>query len=262
LDFFCYSDEVITIFFVIFLFSTFAAKSEHELPHQTPFNFRKYIQQDESRTALVVALLDGFFVTAPYYIALIILEGNGLLNDLTNFNDFLIVFSIAIIVSSYPSGVLFDFLGRRRTILIGFCIQAMAFVLLAFNQSEFILLVIFPFICGIGLTMTIIGMSLLLGELPPIEHMRDYNSLNYAALALGMIISPIIGEILRNLILGENGTLYLSVIFLFIFLLVTLIVSQVKETLPSKEDLISREKKIREYVQRASSLIETLPEDS
>ena len=80
------------LFFVIFLFSTFAAKSEHELPHQTPFNFRKYIQQDESRTALVVALLDGFFVTAPYYIALIILEGNGLLNDLTNFNDFLIVF--------------------------------------------------------------------------------------------------------------------------------------------------------------------------
>ena len=250
------------LFFVLFLFSTLAAKSGPEIPHQTPFNFRRYIQQAESRTALVVALLIGFFLTAPYYIALIILEGNGLLNDLTNFNDFLIVFSIAIIVFSYPSGVLFDFLGRRRTMLIGFCIQAMAFVLLAFDQSEFILLVIFPFICGIGFSMTIIGMYLLLDELPPIEHIRDYNSLNFAALALGMIISPILGEILRDLILGENGPLYLSVIFLFIFLLVTQIVSQVKETLPSKEDLISREKEIREYVQRASTLMETLTEDS
>jgi hypothetical protein len=224
------------LFFLLILLmivtTTLIGKSEHTIPPQKTFNIRMYFRKKENLPEHALAFFWGFFYTNTYYSSILLLEQEGLK---VNLNIFVIVFFLTFIIASFPTGFMMDTIGRKLTILLGFSIQAFAFLILSFfATTDTLLLYIIPIILGIGFSMGITGSFLIFIELPAREYIRDTGYFYIILGGIGMINGMIIGEVIKPLLYNP---IYLTVILLFIFVIATFTVSQLRETLPSKEEL-------------------------
>ncbi len=208
-------------------------KADVKLPPQEPLSIRKYLSKKENLPELGLAFFSGFFFTNTYYSTIIILQPLGGLMEL---NIFVIVLFITFAIVALPCGILMDTFGRRITILLGLSIQALAFLLLSFSEITISLLIyIFPILLGIGLSFTIITSYVFFEELPPRKHLRDLGYIYMGVLGLGCVGGAVLGEVLRPLLALDPGNL--TIILLFVFVIATFSISQLKETLPTKDEL-------------------------
>ncbi|MHA1303321.1 MAG: MFS transporter, partial [Candidatus Heimdallarchaeaceae archaeon] len=202
-----------------------------------------YIQEKEKdpilkrirtkKWSLGFALLWGFFFTNTYYSTILVFNIYGLIGKL---HIFVIEVATIFLLFSYPVGFLADIIGRRMTTVIGFFIQALAFLILPFlNGDSSALLLIFPLTIGLGFTFSIIAGLVLMFELSPKNQVRYNISTHLAFVGLGMSCGVLLGEGVKSLIKDEP--IFLSLILLFIILVAIIVVFQVEETLPPASEL-------------------------
>ncbi len=228
-----YISFFLTLFLIIAIF-ILKGRDSINIPPQENLNLRKYFKRKENLPALALAFFAGFFFTNSYYSTILILEIKGWLID--HLNLFIIVLSVLLIVFYLSSGVLTDNFGRRSSILLGLSIQALAFLLLSFLELTLTLLVyIFPIILAIGLALTIVGAYTCFIELPEQKYLRDNGYIFIALLGLGCVGGVVLGEVLRQVIKIDPA--YLTILLLFVFVVASFSISQVKETLPSRDEL-------------------------
>jgi MFS family permease len=136
--------------------------------------------------------------------------------------------------------LLIDKLGRRYSTLIGFYIQAFAFLTLAFSIDEFTLGVIFPILIGIGFTLSVWGAVIHIFELAPKGYLNLQQGVVFVVFGIGAVAGVITDTLLEGLIL--SNPMYLPMVLIFAFLTATIAVLQVPETLPSSDELEWRNK--------------------
>jgi len=220
----------ILVYILIFIFAMLGKEAISKLPIQEILNITSYIKEKKDIIKISFAFFAGFLWVNIYYVAILFLEINGLDPKLT---IYVIVFCISLIISAFPGGLIADMIGRRISVLIGLIFQAIAFLILSFNsQNEFILLYIAPLLLGAGLSLSLTTSYLIYGELSEYRYLRDNGSLFIAFMMSGSVIGVIIAEIMRPLFLAEPT--YLTVVLLFVFILTTIVIIQMRETLPTK----------------------------
>jgi len=212
------------------LISLLIGKVAHDPPAQKPFKVSQYLRDKDNLPSIAFMFFWGLFFTNTHYASYLILERNGFQ---LSYNTFCIILFITMVVLSFPNGIISDIIGRRITVLIGIIIQSLAFMIVSFlDQNELILIYIFPMILGIGFSMSIQNSIVVLIELPEPQHIRDHTALLYIFAVTGMIFGLILTELLKPIFLIEPS--YLTMGLLFIFVCAIFVISQMKETLPSK----------------------------
>lgn len=220
----------ILVYISIFIFAMLGKGAIIKLPIQESLNISSYIKERRGLLKIGFAFFAGFLWVNIYYVTILFLEKNGLDAKL---DIYVIFFCISIIISSFPGGLIADMIGRRISVLIGLIFQASAFLILSFNsQNEFILLYIAPLLLGAGLSLSLTTSFLIYGELSEYQYLRDNGALFLAFMMSGSVIGVIIAEIMRPYFLAEPT--YLTVVLLFVFILATSVIIQMRETLPTK----------------------------
>ena len=151
------------------------------------------------------------------------------------FNNFALNLFITFVISVFIAGQIYDILGRKVGMLLGLGIQALSFLFIVILNDEYYLDYIFPIILGIGTTFFLTSIPLIFVELTSKKFIRDKMSLAYIFMGLGMIFAVAVAEVLKNEFLRDYS--YLTVYLLFMFLIAAIFISQIKETLPSKQEL-------------------------
>lgn len=229
---------VVYVFYILIVFLIIASfllygRKGIKWPTQNSLNLIKYLKKKENLPTIALAFFIGFFTTNTYYAGILILELMGALNSLYTF--VITIFLVNIVVSLFI-GLFADKFGRKLTILLGLCIQALGFLLLSFLGINLTVLVyIFPIPIGIGYVMANIGSNLSFGELSEPKYIRDTSSVYMIFLGFGCVGGVLIAEIFRSLLISQP--FYFTIMLLFVFVIATLSVSQLKETLPSKEEI-------------------------
>jgi len=219
--------------FIIIIISTLIAKSDVNLHPQTPLRISKYLFDKKNLSEIFMAFFWGFFLTIPFYSVYLIFDGENLQEF---FNTFVLNLFITFVVSVFLAGQIYDLLGRKIGMLLGLGIQALSFLLIVIlNNDEYYLDYIFPIILGVGTTFFLTSIPLIFVEITPKKFIRDKMSLAYIFMGLGMIFAVGIAEILKNEFLKDYP--YFTVYLLFMFLIAAIFISQIKETLPSKQEL-------------------------
>ncbi|QEE14344.1 MFS transporter [Promethearchaeum syntrophicum] len=218
--------------FTIIIISTLIGKSDVNLPPQSSLRITKYIFDKKNIAEIFIAFFWGFFLTIPFYSTFLIYEGI-ILQEF--FNTFVLILFITFVISLFIAGQIYDILGRKVGMLLGLGIQALSFLLIVIINDEYYLDYIFPIVLGIGTTFFLTSIPLIFVEITPKKLIRDKMSLAYIFMGLGMIFAVVIAELLKNEFL--KGFSYLVVYLLFMFLIAAIFISQIKETLPSKQEL-------------------------
>ncbi|TXT63590.1 MAG: conserved membrane protein of unknown function [Promethearchaeota archaeon] len=228
--------------YLLFVILVFYSKKYHEHPPRPRFKIKSYISMREHLPGLSFAFIWGFFFINTYYSTMLFLESSEVLESL---NTFIIIFALSILVFGFPCGLLTDKIGRKFTILLGMTIQALAFILLSFStQNEFILLFIFPIVIGMGFSLTLMYGLLIMIETSQGSNLLEHFTLLYIFAIPGEICGVILPELLKPYFLNEPGIL--TIALLFIFILTTIIVFKVKETLPIKSELYIKPESVNE----------------
>ncbi|MHA1488196.1 MAG: hypothetical protein ACTSRI_00660, partial [Promethearchaeota archaeon] len=225
-----------------FFIASLIGKRDYKVSPQRPLNIRFYITRKENFPSLAFAFIWGFFFINTYYSSILILESAQLLGSL---NIFAISLFLSILIFVFPSGIIADTLGRRFTILLGIAIQAFAFMLLSFTaQDAFVLLYVFPIFLGIGFSMALVYGQMVFIELSENVNVRDNTTLLVSFAVPGMVLGILLTELVKPYILNEPAIL--TVILLFICVAATIIIFQLKETLPSKSEIFIKPESINE----------------
>ncbi len=202
-------------------------------PVQNSIKIRDYLRKKNNLPKIAFGLIWGFFWSNTYYAAVLVFQREAVAQYL---NQFVVVIGIAIVVFLMPSGLIADTFGRRITILLGFMTQALAFLsLVFFAENSFFLIYIFPVILGIGFALSLTTGMLVFGETPEGSHIRDETNLFFVCGAVGMFCGVFIDEVMKPFFFEQPA--YLAVVLLFIFVCATIVIYQMKETLPPKEEL-------------------------
>jgi len=181
-----------------------------------------------------VAFFHGFFIINTYYAAILIFDSLGFIQYLNSYA--LILFTIVAIVS-IPVGMIVDRIGRRITAMVGLALQALAFLVLSFiSDFNIPLIIIFISFLGIGFTFIYTGFTRLEVELSRGLNLRDELSISMGFVGIGAAVGVILGEVIKHLIIVTNNAAYLTIVLLFIFICATIVVFQVRETLPSRSE--------------------------
>lgn len=230
------NDNVLTSFGLLILIftliiSTYFGMDKEILPTQKLFKFKSFFTEKKNISNLTVSFLVGLFTTIPFYSAALLMDHYGFLE---RYSEFVLVFWIIVALTAFFNGLLLDIIGRRLGIILGFCLQSLAFVLFSFDQSEFMILIILPIIFAIGFISTI-GFYLFLFENTPAEHIRDAIFVNYLSLDFGMLVAIIFAELIKDAI--TRDPILLSVILMFFFIIAIMIIFQLEEKKPSKDEL-------------------------
>ena len=220
------------IIFTIIIISTLIGKSDVNLHPQSPLRISKYILDKKNITEIFMAFFWGFFLTIPFYSIYLIFDGENMQEF---FNTFVLILFITFVISVFIAGQIYDILGRKVGMLLGLGIQALSFLLIVILKEEYYLDYIFPIVLGIGTTFYLTSIPLIFVEITPKKFIRDKMSLAYIFMGLGMIFAVAIAELLKFEFLKDYS--YLTVYLLFMFLIAAIFISQVKETLPSKQEL-------------------------
>jgi len=216
---------------VILVFPLITYK-EFQLIPQENLKIIAYFKNKKNLSKNAVYFFHGFFIINTYYAAILIFDWIKLG---TYLNSFVLFLFIIIAIGGIPAGFIADRIGRRITIMIGLAIQALAFLILSFiNEVNIILIVIFILFLGIGFIFLYVGFTQLRVELPERETLRDEMALSVGILGIGSAVGVILGEVLQFLIITNPA--YLTIVLLFIFICATIVVFQVRETLPSRSE--------------------------
>ncbi|NVM29594.1 MAG: MFS transporter [Candidatus Helarchaeota archaeon] len=226
--------------FILILTITIIGRTEHKIPPQEPLDVGKYLKKKENLPKVTLGFFFGFFITNAYYATFLIIREAykelSVLDLQAKFSTFVIILWLTVGLFGIINGLIMDLIGRRIVILIGLCIQSLAFLMLAFlSQTELLLLYIFPICLGIGFMMTINGCLCFFIEEPPPQYVRDTNFIYFTFAGIGMLGGVLIGELMSSVVLTNPA--YLTVVLLFTFVIATVVINQIKETLPSKEEL-------------------------
>lgn len=225
-----------SLILIVSLVFTFFTKKDFQCITQENLNIITHIKNKKNLSNMAVYFFHGFFIINTYYAAILIFDWIKLGPYLNSFVLFL--FTI-IAIGGIPTGFIADRIGRRITIIIGLVIQALAFLILSFlNDVNIILIVIFILFLGIGFNFIYIGFTQLRLELPERLTLRDEISLSVGILGIGSAVGVILGEVLKYLIV--TNTAYLTIVLLFIFICATIVVFQVRETLPSRSEKFTK----------------------
>ncbi|TXT54645.1 MAG: membrane protein of unknown function [Candidatus Thorarchaeota archaeon] len=206
----------------------------NELPPRCS-NIRSFLRHRDLWPSILLMFFVGFFFTNTYLASVILLDYS---NNLGNLNTFVIVLFSVCILATVPCGILFDKIGRRWTLLIGFYSQAIAFLLLSFfppMQYPVMLEIVFPAVIAFGFTIAIFGALLVSLELAPRGFFRVHQGISWVLFGIGMVAGVITDLALYPLITVSPA--YLPLVLIFALFTATIIVLQLKETLPSKEEL-------------------------
>jgi MFS family permease len=200
---------------------------------QDPFNVTIYLKNKDNYSKLALSFFWGFFFVNTYYNSMIITQNIGFHSELIEFIPIII---IAFIISVVFAGVIADTMGRRFPFLLGCCIQSLAFLLTTyFYENKLVMNYIFPATLGLGFGLIILSGYLLFMELSNPKQVRDEAFAFFIFIGFGTISGILVGDAFRPLITNNNGSM--TVILLFIFIIAMLSISQLKETLPSKQEL-------------------------
>ncbi len=202
-------------------------------PIQESIKIRDFFGKKTGLPKLGFGFLWGFFFSNTYYAAVLVFQREAYPQYL---NQFVIIIGIAIVVFLMPSGLIADTFGRRITILLGFMTQALAFLALVFfADNPLFLTYLFPIILGIGFALSLTTGIVVFGETPESKHIRDEATLFFVCGSVGMFCGVAIDELMKPFFFEQPA--YLAVILLFIFVCGAIIIYQMKETLPPKEEL-------------------------
>ena len=179
-----------------------------------------------------------------YYATVILLQNNAALSPdfMDNLIEFLIVLFITTIILSIPFGILYDTIGRRRSIVIGIYLMTFSFLLVAGApilfprlDTKFIYLRIFPIILGSGMSLAVFG-GFLYGhsELITKKYAIVHKGCAVLAMGLGSAAGLIVDTILEQLIKTQPLLFILAQIF--VYFTITISIFQLPETLPSKAE--------------------------
>ncbi|MBD3405213.1 MAG: hypothetical protein GF411_03640 [Candidatus Lokiarchaeota archaeon] len=224
----------IVVYIVIALLFIDGKKKLNNLPPRCT-NIRSFLRHKDVWPSILLMFFVGFFFTNTYLASVILLDYSNILSNLDTF--VIVLFSVCIIVT-IPCGMLFDRIGRRWTLLIGFYAQAIAFLLLSFfppMEYPFMLEVIFPAVIAFGFTIAIFGALLVSLELAPRGFLRVHQGISWVLFGVGMTVGVITDIALYPLI--TTSPAYLPLVLIFALFTATIVVLQLKETLPSKEEL-------------------------
>ena len=235
----------IIFFLILFIISgvvTFLGQRGIQIIEQEHLDIIKHLKNRKNLPKLAVAFFHGFFIINSYYAAILIFDLLGLVQYL---NSFVLILFLTVSIFIIPAGIIADTIGRRFTVMIGLAIQALAFLILSFLiQINFILIIAFIIILGIGFAFFYIGFSQLGVELPNRSLLRDESLIRMAFLGLGSAVGVLLGEVISQLI--ETNPAYLTIILLFVFICATIVIFQVRETLPSRSEKFSKPESIDE----------------
>jgi len=238
--------QVIIFVIILVLFFVFQSKGKDYsiIPEQKLLSFKKYVQKKENIPNLALGFFYGFFMTSNYYAAFLIFNNLGLTDK---FPLFVIVFWATFGILAFPVGLMMDKFGRKIITLIGFGFQAFGFLILWFiGINDINLIVIFPIFLGIGVSMSLMGEIILFGEIPRKNQVRDTFYIFFIFIGIGCSLGVLLCELLKSVFIIEPE--YLAIVLLFIFLIASVILSQLKETLPSKEELEWKNSLLHIYV--------------
>lgn len=228
------------LFPFIILFMYFG-KEEFDKLVIDEIKIKLYLIKKDSYSILALSFFMGFFFTETYYAIINILASlvhpSELLNIILIFLFFM--FCIIIIVSIL-AGFSHDYFGRRLNLLIGIYLQAFAFIilgvtLLTVSKDIFPILFIFSIFLGTGFCLSTFGSFLYILETTPVNNERTHIFLNSFTFVSGAIIGVITLELIYELIV--KNVIILPFIMLFAYFTATIIIFQLRETLPSRKDL-------------------------
>ena len=218
---------------ILILFFMLYTKNDFQIITQERLNVTNFFKNKANLPKLGVAFFLGFFIINTYYAAILIFDQLGLVQYL---NTFVLILFIIVLITSLPVGIITDTIGRRFTVIIGLAIQALAFLILSFinDPDNIILIVLFIVVLGAGFTFLYIGLEAMMAELPEKLTIRDEHSIFSAFLGMGAAVGVLLGEVFKYLIV--TNTAYLTMVLLFVFICATIVIFQVKETLPSRAE--------------------------
>ncbi len=230
------------ILLLIFLICVLKNKNnEYERLNRHPlkFYFNHISHNSINYSYFLLSFFIGFFFINTYYSIILLLDIKGyLINDFTTFNKFIMILFITCFLFSFPIGVLYDHLGRKWMILLGFYINAIAFLVISISNTfnSLMLYVILPFLIGLGFTLSIFGGFLMVNlELAPKEFIIEHNSMSWIFFAMGLIIAHITDQFLYKYL--QEQIIIMPLIIIFTYFTATIIVFQIKESLPSRKEM-------------------------
>ncbi|WP_457559760.1 MFS transporter [Candidatus Harpocratesius sp.] len=215
--------------YFIFLLIYILSRSERIIFNQIRLSPKEYLNQPKIGFKILLNLLWGFFLTTPTYVIMTyyILWGRE-----AEIFHFILVFFISVGIFSPFNGYLLDHFGRKGVVLTGFGILSFAFLFLPFlnfdNKWNCHLLAI---ILGIGITMAITTNTLVSMELSKIHTTYRESAITYMLMGVGLSVGVIFVEILKPLF-SENFFV-LPAALSIIFILATIVITQLEESLPS-----------------------------
>jgi len=241
---------ILFLLIVVFILVGENKKDVLKLPIERTIDIKTYFRNRNNLSIIAFIFILGFFWVNNYYAGVLILDNSGLIDKLGIFITFTF---LGAAIFFLPVGNLADIIGRRFSILIGLAIQSVSLIIPSLiNTNEIVILIIFPFFIGIGFAMIIgVGMTVMF-ESPDPEYFEYSISIYFTVFTPGMLISVIIVEIIKPYFLTTPASL--TIIMLFIFVLATIIIFQLKETLPSKAELEWKDSIQYLYIIRGSGI--------
>ncbi|MFW9993160.1 MAG: MFS transporter [Candidatus Odinarchaeota archaeon] len=237
------------IILLIVFITFFAGRDETTLPSRIQ-PLKLYLRKGIfPYPVALLAFFIGFFYTNAYYAAVILLDSSQELSQSfpypSSLNVFVLVLALTSLITSMPSGFLYDKIGRRWSILVGFYIVAFAFFLVAVLRpvinDEFLLLFIFPVLTSTGITLALYGGFMVMYiELSPKEHLIAQGGVMFLFFGIGINAGVIIDVLLEALI--EEQLFLLPIMMIFAYFTATIVVFQLREPLPSKAEIEWRRK--------------------
>ena len=230
------------------------------LPRKT--HLRYYLRKNVlPYPVLLLSFFIGFFMTNVYYTSNAMFYSPKFTEIMSrndqSWNIFLLVLFITSLVACLPSGYLYDKIGRRWSILIGFYLEAIAFISLPgiirfiletlFKDippttiEEIVLLIIYPVIVGMGLSLALFGgLLVVLYEQAPEGFSEIHGGISTMAFGFGMVFGVITVTALGPII--ESQQILLPFVMIFVYFTATIVIFQTDEPLPSRAELDWRRK--------------------
>jgi MFS family permease len=230
---------VLAIFYMISCLALIGGRSKFEIIPPRCINVSAYLRQKDTYSAHLLSFFLGFFFLNSYY-AVVLILGNASLSS--GLNEFVMILYTVCFAVALPCGFIYDRLGRRSAILMGFYAQAFAFLLVSFMMLDPItfpletsLLLVFPIVIGVGLVLTVFGGATVMYEQAPKGYLRVHLGASYAFFGIGMVGGVIVDIILEAIIFTNIA--FLPIVLIFAYFTATIVVLQIPETLPSREEL-------------------------
>lgn len=213
---------------------------------QDKYSFRFFLHQVRQLNLSPLYLLSffvGLFFMNTYYSGIILIEDR----EITAFTisgtyTYLIVLIASAFLFMVPAGFIYDRLGRRFSIMIGFYLEVVAYFSVAvvpilFNiDVSFVLLYIFPFFTGIGMTLALFGAYIfILNESAPENFKLIHGYTAMLIQGIGMVVGLVIDELLRPILV--ELPFILPFVMIFAYFTATVVLFQLKETLPPRDEL-------------------------